>query len=90
MMELDIIEKKKNTLSILVKDEDHTLCNAIKDELNKASSVKAAGYNVDHPLTGNPKLTVETSSGTPVKSIGDAAKVMKKNNEKFLKDIKKF
>ncbi len=90
-MELESVDKKKNKLTIEIKDEDHTICNAIKDELNADSAVKAAGYNVEHPLTSDPKMTVETTtSSEPKKALLSATKRLRKTDDKFLKDVKKF
>ena len=89
-MEIKVLEKKKTRLVFELKGADHTLCNAVKDELWNDPKVEAAGYNIDHPLTGVPKFVVETASGTDPKDALDAAiKRLKKLNDKFATDAKK-
>ena len=83
-MELNVVEKTKNKIVLEIKGEGHTLCNALKEELNNDSAVKAAGYFIEHPEIGIPKLVVETSSKDPIKAISDAAKKLMKKNDKFL------
>ena len=88
MVEVKILEDKKTRLVAELGGADHTLCNSIKHELWNDSHVKVAGYHVKHPLIGTPALIIETdTSETPRKAIIDAAKRLKKLNEKIGKDI---
>ena len=87
-MELKVIEEKKNKLILEVEGEDHTLCNAIRKELWNDKNIKVAGYFINHPLVGVPKIVVE-SSDEPKKSLIEAAKRLKKANEKLRKEVKK-
>jgi len=90
-MELKVIEKSKNKAVFEIVGEDHTLCNALRAELNKDKNVKSSGYQVKHPLISNPKVVIETSaSNTPGKAIASALDRMKKDFEKAQKDAKKF
>jgi DNA-directed RNA polymerase subunit L len=89
LMELNVIEEKKNKLVLEVKGEDHTLCNALRKELWNDKSVKAAGYNISHPLIGIPKMVVETSGEEPKKALLEAAKRLKRDNEKLSKELLK-
>jgi len=46
--------------------------------------VKTAGYNIEHPFVGVPKLVVETdSSEAPKKALMEAAKRLEKNADNF-------
>jgi len=91
-MEMKVLEDTKNRLVIEMKDEDATLCNAIRKELWNDESVKAAAYSVEHPSLKTPKIIVETSGKDPRQALLDAVKRLKKTNEKFknsfLKEIK--
>ncbi|MBN2457533.1 DNA-directed RNA polymerase subunit L [Candidatus Woesearchaeota archaeon] len=83
-MELNVVEKSKNRIIIEIKGETHTLCNALKEELYSNPDVKAAGYYIEHPEVGIPRLVVETKKNSPQKVISDALKKLIKKNEKFL------
>lgn len=87
-MEIKILEEKKSRLVFEVKGESHTLCRALQKELWNDSHVKAAGYNIDHPLVGVPKFVLETDGADPRKTVSAAIKRLQKTAEKF-KDIAK-
>jgi DNA-directed RNA polymerase subunit L len=90
MVEIKVVEEKKNRLTVQLEGADHTLCNSLKAELWNDSHVKLAGYNINHPLIGIPTMIIETDSGeTPKKALVEAAKRLKKINEKLGKDIVK-
>jgi len=89
-MELKILKDEKSKLVVELKGEDNTLANAVKDELWNDSHIKAAGYYVKHPLSGYPRLTVETDGKEePKKALMEAAKRLKKSIDKFKADVKK-
>ena len=83
-MKIKTIESKKNKLVIEIYNETHTLFNALKKELWNDSHIKAAGYHIDHPLTGIPRFTVETDGKEePKKALLAAAARLIKNTDKF-------
>jgi DNA-directed RNA polymerase subunit L len=89
-MELKVIEEGKNKLIVEIKGEDHTFCNALKAELWNDKHVKAAAYNIDHPLVGEPHLTVETDGKEdPKDALIAAAKRLKKEVAGFAKAVDK-
>jgi len=92
-MEIKILEEKKNKIIFELKGETHTFSNVLRKELWNDKHVKAAGYNVTHPLIGVPKFIVETDGGeSPKKALVEAAKRLDNTTEKFktafLKEIK--
>ena len=88
-MEIKILEEKKNRLYFEIPGAGHTLCNALKTELNNDEHVKVATYAVRHPETSNPKMIVETDSDSePKKAIQSAIQRLKKNNDKFRAQVK--
>lgn len=89
-MEINILEEKKNRLIFEVKGEGHTLCRALQKELWNDSHVKAAGYDIAHPLVGNPKFVLETDGADPKKTISAAIKRLEKIAEKFKDAAKKL
>ncbi len=59
-MELNLLEKKKQRLVFELPGADHTLCNALKQELWNDEEVTAATYAVKHPLKPTPRMVLET------------------------------
>ncbi len=89
-MELNILEDKKKRLVFELKGEKHTLCNALRDELWNDKAVKAAAYNISHPLVGIPKFVVETDGKkAPKKALKDAISRLQKKNKDLIKEVKK-
>ena len=61
------------------------MANALRKELWNDSHVKIAGYNIDHPLVGNPILVVETDGKEgPKKAISSAVERLKKKKSELL------
>lgn len=90
-MEIKVIESKKSKFVFEMPGEDHTICNALRDELWNDSEVKASGYHIEHPLVASPKMVVETTTKKEAKkAVMDAIKRLKKNNDKILKEIAKI
>lgn len=87
-MELSVVEKSKNLLKVEVVGEDHALCNALRHELWDDSSVKIAGYYIDHPLLTSPVLVVETAKKDPKKALEDAVKRLRAKGNELNKLIK--
>ena len=87
-MEFKIIEEKKTRIVFSLKGEDHTFCNALKDELWNDKSVKIASYRIEHPLLGTPIVTVETDGQeTPQAAVKKAVKRIGKTFEKMNENV---
>ena len=86
-MEINITEESKDKLIVEIKGEGHGFVNALKNELNLSKDVKAAGYNINHPLVGVPKLIIHGKD--PKKRLTEAAKAVQKEADDFLKAFKK-
>ena len=41
----------------------HGVCNALRHILMQNPDVEYAVYNIDHPLTGKPEMTIKTKKG---------------------------
>ncbi len=90
-MEINVIENKKSRLVFDVVGEDHTLCNALKHELWNDAEVKVAGYHIEHPLKGIPRMIVETTTKKEAKkAVMEAVKRLKKENEKAAAQVAKI
>jgi DNA-directed RNA polymerase subunit L len=89
-MELNIIDEKNNKLILEIKGEGHTLANVLRKELWEDKHIKAAGYNVKHPLEGVPRLVIETDGKEdPKKALVAAVERIKKKNDELKKALKK-
>jgi DNA-directed RNA polymerase subunit L len=89
-MEIKILEESKNKLKFELKDESHTFCNILRKELWNDSSIKLAGYNIPHSLTGNPIFIIETTNTSPKKALLSAISRLQKKNKDFKEKIKKL
>ena len=58
-----IIEEKTLELTFTVEDESHGVFNALRHILMQNPDVEYAVYNIDHPLTGKPEMTIKTKRG---------------------------
>lgn len=88
-MGIKILDEKKSRLQFEIPGAGHTLCNALKQELNNDEHVKVATYAIRHSQTSNPKMIVETDGDVePRKAIQSAIGRLKKSTEKFRKDFK--
>jgi len=91
-MEIKVIENKKNTMIVEI-DESPAFCNALKKELYADKHVKAASFNVEHPLVSKPKVIVETDGKeAPSDALKKAASRLKKQSKEmkaaFNKEVK--
>ena len=88
-MEINILKEDKNKVELEVINEDHTLCNIIRNELWKQDNVDVSAYNIKHPLISSPVIIVETSKGDPrktlLKTVEDLKRQVKDIKENFLK-----
>ncbi len=89
VMEIKILEDKKNKIVLETKDLQQGILNALKNELYNDKHVKIATYSIRHPLVGKPKMILETDGADPRDVLKKAADRLKKVNEKFKKDFVK-
>lgn len=74
---IKIIHKTENDIELELLNEDHSLCNVLKDILLEKDGVLMASYAIDHPVldpeTGryisNPKLIIKTSEGVNAEEV---------------------
>ncbi|MBR3140622.1 MAG: DNA-directed RNA polymerase subunit L [Methanobrevibacter sp.] len=88
MENFEIIEDKTLELTFVVKDESHGVCNALRHILMKDPNVEYAVYNIDHPLTGKPEMTIKTKRGKrPRNALKKAAEQLESESADFKKVI---
>ncbi len=84
MENFEIIEDKTLELTFEVKDESHGVFNALRHILMQNPDVEYAVYNIDHPLTGKPQMTIKTKRGKrPRKVLKKAAQELQKESSEF-------
>ena len=90
MENFKIIEDKKLELTFTIEDESHGMCNALRHILMQNPDVEYAVYNIDHPLTGKPEMTIRTKRGKrPRAVLKKAAQEQQKESEEFKEKLKK-
>jgi DNA-directed RNA polymerase subunit L len=88
IMEVKILEEKKSRLVFNIEGDGSTMANMLKKELWNDEHVKAAGFNVEHPLINIPTFIVETDGADPKKTVSAAIKRIAKSVEKFKDEAK--
>ena len=88
MKNIEIIEDKTLELTFRINDESHGVCNALRHILMQDDDVEYAVYNIDHPLTGKPEMTIKTIRGKrPRVVLKKAAEELQKESSDFRKLI---
>ncbi|WP_132058392.1 DNA-directed RNA polymerase subunit L [Halorussus amylolyticus] len=86
-MELRVIDKGDDELSIEIAGEDHTFMNVLKGTLLEQSGVAAATYDVNPEQSGGqtePILTIKTEDGTdPIDALETAAGNIREKTNAF-------
>lgn len=88
-MEINVLQDEKTKFVVELVGESHSICNMIRKQLWQDKNVNIAGYAIDHPLTGSPKITVETTSGSAKDAFLKAVKAISKDTDSFLKSFNK-
>jgi len=85
-MEIKVLKRDKGELRVEVVGESHSFCNILQNFLLKDDSVEFAGYDLPHPLVGNPVLYLRTKGKRkPETALTDAAESLRENLEKIRK-----
>lgn len=83
---IEIIKEKTLELEFIVHGESHGVCNALRHILMQNPDVEYAVYNIDHPLTGEPIMTIKTKRGKrPRKALKQAAEELLNETNEFKK-----
>ncbi|MEM0448303.1 MAG: RpoL/Rpb11 RNA polymerase subunit family protein [Methanomassiliicoccales archaeon] len=91
-MEIQLLDKEKDSIKIQIKDADMTLISPLVKELLEDELVTEVKYTAAHPELGFPTLYVKVSSGKPQTALKRAAKALSNNfkeaKEKLAKELK--
>jgi DNA-directed RNA polymerase subunit L len=86
-MELRVIDRTENELSIEIAGEDHTFMNVLKGALLETEGVAAATYDMNPEQSGGqtePILTIKTEGQDPLDALEAAAERIKETSDGFL------
>jgi len=93
-----ILNRGKNSIELEIVNEDHSLCNLLKDILlKKEDKVVMASYCIEHPVldpeTGryisNPKITLITREGVdPLEVLKEALREIVELCDRALEDLR--
>ena len=93
-----VLSKGENSIELEIVNEDHALCNLLKDILlKKEDKVVIASYCIEHPVldpeTGryisNPKITLITKEGVdPIEVLKEALREIVDLCDRSLKDLR--
>lgn len=90
-MEIELLEKDKDSIKILIKEADMTLISPLVKELLEDELVTEVKYMAANPDLGFPTLYVKVSSGKPQTALKRAAKSLsntfKEAKDKLAKDL---
>ena len=78
-----VLNKTANEIEFEIEDESHGVCNALRHILMQNEDVEYAVYNIDHPLTGKPIMTIKTNGADPKDALKKAAEQLKEDSESF-------
>ena len=72
-MNVKIIEKTDNEISMEIGGESHTLLNTLKHTLLEDPRVEIASYEIKHPNISEPVLYVRTNDMDPIIALKEAS-----------------
>ncbi len=83
-MEIEIVKDKTLELEMIIHGENHSICNVLRKYLMEDPDVEYAVYGIDHPLTGEPIMTIKTKrTKRPRNSLLKAANRLKDDVAEF-------
>ena len=78
-MKINVLKHEAHELRIELVGEGHSFCNALQSILVKDDSLEFVGYNVPHPLVGQPTIYLRTKGERdPFVALLEAAKALDK------------
>ena len=89
-MEINILNEEKDLIELEIKEETHTFCNVLRDELANSGEVSFAAYSIKHPLVSHPILVVKTKEGKPRKAIEKAVSSLRAQIKEIRSAAKKL
>lgn len=86
MDDIEILNSTKLELELMIPGESHTICNALRKILMEDDEIDYAVYGIDHPLIGEPKITIKAKrTKNPKKALLRASTKLKEQSQEFKK-----
>lgn len=78
-LKINVLKHEGNELRIELAGEGHSFCNALQSVLLKDETLEFVGYNIPHPLVGQPTIYIRTKGRRdPWRALLDAAEILEK------------
>ncbi len=87
-MKLEFLTDEKDEVKVKLLGEDKAICALVVEKLVANKDVEFAGCNDDHPLLGNPVITVKGKGAK--KSLAEAVDEVKKDLKELEKQVEKL
>jgi DNA-directed RNA polymerase subunit L len=85
-MKINVLKHDGNELRIELVGEGHSFCNALQSILLKDGTLDFAGYNLPHPLVGQPTIYVRGKGRRDLwRALLDATESLEKELEQIQK-----
>jgi DNA-directed RNA polymerase subunit L len=87
-MEIKILKKTPDEMSVEILGEGHTFCNLLEKVLLEDETVEVGGYSLRHPLVSNPIVHVKMKAKRkpekrPETALKEAAEKIRHRNREF-------
>jgi len=89
-MELQLLEKTKDSMNVQVRDADLTLIQPLISQLLTDEDVAEVKYITGHPELDIPVLYVKVKTGKPHAALKRAAKAISNEYKKAKEDLEKL
>jgi len=83
-MQVELINKGKDTLEIQILGEGETMLIPLKNQLLSDEAIEYANYNVRHPKLDTPVFYLQVRSGKPQNAFKKAAKALSNTYKEML------
>ncbi len=87
-MKLEFLKEEKDEVKVKLVGEDKAICALVVEKLVGNKDVEFAGCNDDHPLLGNPVITVKGKGAK--KHLVEAVDEVKKELKELEKQVEKL
>jgi DNA-directed RNA polymerase subunit L len=88
-MKITALTRDKHELRLELGGEGHSFCNALQYFLLQDDAIDFAGYNIQHPLIGNPVIYLRTKRRKPENALRDATRSFDKTLDELTKTFQK-
>jgi DNA-directed RNA polymerase subunit L len=88
-MKIKALKRDNQELRLELGGEGHSFCNALQYFLLHDDAIDFAGYNIQHPLVGNPVVYLRTKRKRPENALRDATRSLDRTLDELQKTFQK-